>query len=353
MEISILISVAAFLISFFSLYYTSLKSVDLNFIFEPKARDIEKDVGKNEVPYVLHFDVDMYTWNNGNNPGIVRKVQVRFFPSPTFRKFILENRISEPQESIGIPAKGTKYKSYSIFVSLINILRDIPKAIITDIESETLSSLLDDMKGKKIQNIRELLIFLQKNRYLGELEVSWEYTYSPLKILPIKFKKRIKRLPIEHCYENYLEKYKFWIDNFKLEPQTYKIINGAIEDLRRLKSLYIKNLQEYRRHGKWRIDANLEPCGVIYQYRFVLLRKCRKYKNTVKIIEKPHEVICAFLEHMEKCRGAYLKDNKQKVEEEVEIILKNFEEETHEALTEIDFLVPLINGELNAVIGNK
>lgn len=349
-----IIGVVGTIIGIIKFYHSSLKKVDLEFDFEPKAADIEKDEEQNEVPYVLHFCIDIHVSNNGNSPGSIRRIQMQFLPSHTFKKFISKNRTFKSQEYIKISPKEREDKSYSVHVSLANIEREIDSALNTNVKSETLLSALENIKIKRIENIKKLLKFLQENKYLGELEVTYEYTYSGfLKTRPAKFKKEIKRFRIEHSYKTLLDKYEFWIHNFDFIPPKRNIIEETIRDLEILKGIYAgKYLNEYQRYR----DGNTEtPEFKIWpeKYTFTLLHKCRKYKNMMKTIKKPQEMAKRFLEHQERYGEIYQKYSYEDLKKARLEILKDFVKETQKAIKEIESLTSLLYDELKTLIGNE
>lgn len=351
METSILISVISLSISLIvviiaalSLYFNSLKTVDLDTKIELRAKDIEES--EKEIPDDLHFDIHMCIFNNGNSPGIVRNIRVRFMPRSGFKKFISKFQSFGFPEYVEVPAKGTSYKSGIGRVLLKNVSRDIRDLLSEDIENETLLSLLEDMERKKTQDIEEFLNFLKRNKTLGDLEIIWEHTYSPRKIFSIEFKSKTEIKPVIHSYENLLEVCDYWVYNFEFKSTKDKEINGFIGNLKSLKGLYTRSLSEYRSNKGWLINANFELHNGRFQNTFTLLRKCKKYRSAVEIIEKPYKRISDFLGYMERYKGSYPKDKEQKVEE-VGAMLKDFEKETQEAIENIDSLIKSIKAENN------
>ena len=347
---SIGISFAAVIIAALSLYFNSLKGVDLNTKIEVIVKDIEKN--KKELPDDLSFNIYMCTFNNGNSPGIVRNIQVQFSPEHGFEKFISQVLLPVFREYIDISVKGTKYESGIVRILLKNVNRDIKELLSENIENDTLLPLLNDMKKKKIEYIKEFLNFLKKNKTLGELKITWEYTYSPW-ISSIKFKKKTETVPVNHSYKNLLEVCDYWMHNFEFKPSKDKIIDGIIKNLGSLRGLYKRNLEEYRRHYRNQLlGASLEiineKFNEKFQETFILLEKCKKYRDKIKIIERPYERVRAFLDYVEKYTGNYPKDEKQKIKE-VETMLKDFKEETQKAIENIDSLIELIKAENNSL----
>jgi len=348
METSILISVISLSISLIvviiaalSLYFNSLKGVDLNTKIEVRVKDIEKN--KKELPDDLSFDIYMCTFNNGNSPGIVRNIQVQFLPRYDFERFISQVLPSLFREYIEISVKGTKYESGIVHILLKNVNRNIRELLSEDIENDTLLPLLDDMKRKKIEYIEEFLNFLKKNKTLGDLKITWEQTYSP-RIFSIGFKTKAETIPVNHSYKNLLEVCDYWIHNFEFRPSKDKIIDGIIKSLGSLRGLYKRNLEEYRRYRNQLLDASLEISNGRFQETFILLEKCKKYRDKIKIIERPYERVRDFLDYTEKYKGNYPKDEKQKIKE-IETMLKDFKEETQKAIENIDSLIELIKAE--------
>ena len=186
LDLTIIFSVSALIVSIFTLWFTHLKGPDIELCKEPEVKikdwttdELQKNLFRNNIPNILNFKcVDLVFVNNGSRSGAITEIKPIFKPNEEFKVFYKDQNIKGSEDyydvfPISIPEGGNCLVEITGSVSTINWFEDFREKEIKNLTNIRKAVLKSANLNKK--TLEQFTIFLKRKPSLGVLNMDMTY----------------------------------------------------------------------------------------------------------------------------------------------------------------------------------